>query len=168
VIEQTHIRVQTEAVRSVAEELDHRFAATRPSLVRVCASLVGPEEAEDAVQDAYLQARRGIRQLRDAATMEAWLYRIAVNVCYGWHRRRRPHVELPADAETGDGPARDLGLVQLIEALPPRERTILVLHYGHGYGLDEIAVLLGIKHVTVRSIISRTRRRLHGELEDAR
>lgn len=105
----------------------------------MCASLVGREDAEDAVQDAYLQARRAVRQLRDTATMEAWLYRIAINVCYGWHRRRRLHVELPVDVQTGDRSARDLGLVQLIEALPPRERTILVLHYGHGYGLDEIA-----------------------------
>lgn len=169
VIERTDIRVPTEVVRPVAEQLDQRFAAIRPNLVGVCASLVGPEEAEDAVQDAYLRARRSIGQLRDTATMEAWLYRIAVNVCYGWHRRSRRLTALPDDAPLRASPARDVGLVQLIERLPPKERTILVLHYGHGYGLDEIAGLLGIKHVTVRSIISRTRRRLHEDLaEDAR
>jgi RNA polymerase sigma-70 factor, ECF subfamily len=169
VIERTNIRVPTEAVHPLAEQLDRRFAAVRPSLVGVCTSLVGPEDAEDAVQDAYLRARKAVGQLRDTATMEAWLYRIAVNVCYGWHRRTRRLVALPEESPLAAGPARDVGLVQLIERLPPKERTILVLHYGHGYGLDEIAGLLGIKHVTVRSIISRTRRRLYVDLaEDAR
>jgi RNA polymerase sigma factor (sigma-70 family) len=44
--------------------------------------------------------------------------------------------------------------------LPPRERTVLVLHYGHGYQLDEIATLLDLTHTNVRSIIARTRKRL--------
>lgn len=167
VIENTDVHLATEAVRTVTEELDRRFAAVRPSLVRVCSSLVGPEEAEDVVQDTYLQARRSVRQLRDPATLEAWLYRIAVNACYGWHRRRR---RLSPEAIHLDGralPARDVGLLQLIELLPARERTILVLHYGHGYGLDEIAGLLGIKHATVRSIIARTRQHLHRDIREA-
>jgi RNA polymerase sigma-70 factor (ECF subfamily) len=167
VIDRSDIRVTTEGLRPIADQLDRRFADLRPSLVRVCASLVGPEEAEDAAQDAYLRARRSVRQLRDTATLDAWLYRIAVNVCYGWHRRRRHLSSTQIDPETRDKPARDVGLVQLIERLPPRERTILVLHYGHGYGLDEIAVLLGMKHVTVRSVISRTRRQLAVDLEEA-
>ena len=167
VIDHTDIRVATEAVRSATEELDVRFAATRPSLVRICASLVGPAEAEDAVHDTYLRARRSLRQLRDLATLEAWLYRIAVNVCYGWHRRRRRIASEPLAGEGNARPARDVGLIQLIERLPARERTILVLYYGHGYGLDEIAALLEIKHATVRSIIARTRKRLHDDLREA-
>ena len=56
---------------------------------------------------------------------------------------------------------------ELIERLPPRERTILVLHYGHGYALDEIASLLGINYATVRSRIARTRIRLFREWTEA-
>ena len=53
-----------------------------------------------------------------------------------------------------------LELRELIERLPVRERTVLVLHYGHGYSLGEIGQLLEITHVNARAIISRARRRL--------
>ena len=53
-----------------------------------------------------------------------------------------------------------LELRELVERLPARERTILVLHYGHGYSLAEIGQLLEITHVNARAIISRARRRL--------
>ncbi|MGH2385500.1 MAG: sigma factor-like helix-turn-helix DNA-binding protein [Candidatus Limnocylindria bacterium] len=38
---------------------------------------------------------------------------------------------------------------------------MLVLHYGHGYGLEEVATLLDLTHTNVRTIIARTRKRLY-------
>jgi RNA polymerase sigma factor (sigma-70 family) len=61
-------------------------------------------------------------------------------------------------------PRSDLDLRARVEALPFRSRTVLVLHYGHGLSHDEIAALLGIKPVTVRSIAFRARRQLRLEL----
>ena len=57
-------------------------------------------------------------------------------------------------------PSTDLGLRGLVEDLPPRERAVIVLHYGYGYSLLEVADLLGLSHTNVRSIAARTRRRL--------
>ena len=155
-----------EPLRSAEGELDRRFPELRPSLLRVSASLVGADEAEDVVHDTYLRARKTIRQLRDFGAMEAWLYRIAINVCYSRHRRwsRARVAERGGMPGTAAGP--DLDLRDLIVRLPDRERVILVLHYGHGYGLDEIAEVLGIKHATVRSIIARTRHVLHRQLTE--
>lgn len=166
-IENTDIHLATETVRTSEQDLDRRFAVVRLNLVRVCTSLVGADDAEDVVHDTYLRARRSVRQLRDPATLEAWLYRIAVNVCYGRHRRRRSVALTPNHLDGRAVQTRDIGLVQLIELLPPRERTILVLHYGHGYGLDEIAGILGIKHATVRSIVARTRQHLRRTISEA-
>jgi DNA-directed RNA polymerase specialized sigma24 family protein len=145
-------------------EFDRRFGLARSRLEAICASLVGAGDAQDIVHDVYLHALRRLGQLRDAEHLEAWLSRIAVNACYASHRaRRRSHLAAyplgVLEAQCG----RDIALRELVERLPPRERTVLVLHYGHGYALDEIAGLLGINYATVRSLISRTRQRLYRE-----
>jgi RNA polymerase sigma-70 factor (ECF subfamily) len=136
-----------------------RFVSVRPRLVGLCTSLVGADDAQDVVHDTYLVARRQISQLRDPSALETWLARIAVNLCYSQHRRRR-RVVVAEIAETGTAPTRDLALRELIERLPARERTIVVLHYGHGYRLEEIAEMLSLTYTNVRSIIARTRKRL--------
>jgi RNA polymerase sigma-70 factor (ECF subfamily) len=61
---------------------------------------------------------------------------------------------------------RDVGLRELIERLPPRERTLVVLHYGHGYQFDEIARLTGLTAVNARTIVHRARRRLAADLRE--
>jgi RNA polymerase sigma-70 factor (ECF subfamily) len=142
-------------------DFDARFALARQRLLRITASLVGAVDAEDVVQDAYLLGRRRFDQLRDDAAFEPWVTRIAVNLCFGRHRRgKRLRELLPALMPRRSAPS-DIGLRELVEALPPRERTVLVLHYGHGYRLEEIAALLDLTHTNVRTIIARTRKRLY-------
>ena len=148
---------------------DERFGLVRERLVRICAGLVGAEAAEDVVQDAYLRGRQRFGQLRDVDLFDGWMGRITVNLCLNRHRARsRLHAMLarlavvPAPAAAG----RDVGLRQLIEDLPPRERTLVVLHYGHGYRIDEIARMTGISAVNARSVIFRARRRLGEQLGD--
>jgi RNA polymerase sigma factor (sigma-70 family) len=153
--------------RSVVDrtEFDKRFGLARSRLEAICASLVGQSDAPDIVHDVYLLALRRLEQLRDPDHLEAWLSRIAVNACYSFHRARRRSrfVDYPLAVLEAHGGGRDIALRELVERLPPRERTVLVLHYGHGYALDEIAGLLGINYATVRSVISRTRQRLYRE-----
>jgi RNA polymerase sigma factor (sigma-70 family) len=138
-----------------------RFSQLRGRLLAVCTGLVGADDAEDVVQDAYLRARARRGELRDAAAFDAWLMRIAINLCYSRHQRARTLRRLlPAIGRADVERPRDLALRDLIERLPPRERTVLVLHYGHGYQLEEIARLLGLSAVNVRAIASRSRRAL--------
>ena len=141
-------------------DFDARFELARGRLLRITASLVGPEEAEDVVQDTYVLARRRFAQLRDPSAFEPWLTRIAVNLCFSLHRRGAQLRRLLPALLPPRRSHSDVGLRELVEALPPRERTVLVLHYGHGYQLDEIATLLDLTHTNVRSIIARTRKRL--------
>ena len=153
--------VEASPVTDAGADYDARFALARERLLRITASLVGETDAEDVVQDTYLLGRRRFGQLRDEAAFEPWLTRVAVNLAFSHHRRRRRLRDLlpaliPRRAETPD-----IGLRELVELLPPRERTVLVLHYGHGYRLEEIAALLGLTHTNVRTIIARTRKRLH-------
>ena len=142
-------------------DLDAAFGAARPRLLRIASSLVGAG-GEDAVQDTYLIARRSVAQLRDPAAVDAWLTRICVHRCFRVNRRRR-HLERlvaairpPRPVPAGQG----LELRELVEALPPRERTVIVLYHGHGYTLAEVARLVGISHDNARAIASRARRKL--------
>jgi RNA polymerase sigma-70 factor (ECF subfamily) len=149
-----------ETTAASATDFDARFSAVRPRLIRVCSALVGGVEAEDVVQDSYLAARSRFARLRDPAAFDAWVIRIAINRCMDRHRRGSRIETLGTRERTSSGASRDTGLRELIEQLPPRERTTVVLHYGYGYRLDEIGRLLSLSHTNVRTIIARARKRL--------
>lgn len=148
------------------EEFDARFLAARHRLVRICAGFVGVDAADDVIHDTYLRARSRRRQLRDVDLFEGWLTRIAINLCLNRHRSTRRWRGRTTSVPGQEArPMRDAGLDELIEALPPRERTVIILHYGHGYRLEEIARMSGLSSGTVRSTVHRARRRLRGQLE---
>jgi len=150
-------------------EFDRRFAAVRPKLLAICSGLVGTDAAEDVVQDSYLRGRSRFAQLRETEAFEAWIVRIAVNLGHTHERRRRGLISrLPSLFRSQRGPVTpDLGLRELIERLPTRERTVLVLHYAHGYRLEEIGRLLGLSSTNVRTIIFRARRRIAEQWPEA-
>lgn len=151
------------------EVYDERFAAMRPRLLAIAISLAGRDIAEDILHDTYLRARSRLGQLRDPAALDAWLARIAVNACYNHRRGIRRFVPGASLLETraGSSEPRDVGLRELIEQLPPRDRTVVVLRYGYGYRLDEVARLLGLTHTNVRSIAHRARKRLAVQWEES-
>ena len=147
------------------DEFDARFDRARPRVRAVARSILGEQHADDIVQDTYLAARSRLDQLREVSALDRWLARIAENLCYQALRRSAVHGRsLPRLIE--ESPTSDLALREMIERLPLRERAILVLHYGHGYSLEEIAGILSLTYVNVRALISRTRRRLYREWKE--
>lgn len=157
--------IVTEEAAFMAEQadatFDQRFMLVRARLLAICAGFVGRDSAEDVVHDAYEKGRRTFRQLRDDDAFDAWITRIAVNRCKDLRRRENlARARLPALSRSEHGAPSDLALTELIDSLPTRDRTVLVLHYGHGYGLHEVAGLLDMSHTNVRTVIARTRHRL--------
>jgi RNA polymerase sigma-70 factor (ECF subfamily) len=151
----------------LVEDYDVRFTAIRDKLVRVCAGLVGNDSAEDVVQEAYLRGRSRFAQLRDLDLFEAWMTRLAINLCVNGQRREgRFRDRLPFLGRKERVMPRDTGLRELIERLAPRERTLVVLHYSYGYQFDEIARMAGLTAGNVRSIVFRARRRLRDQLRE--
>ena len=138
-----------------------RFQEVRPRLMAVCRAVVGHDDAEDIVQETYLRARQRIGQLRNPSALEAWLVRIALNEARTVARRRARHQEPLGDRERpASGENRDLGLLELVDALPIRERMAVALYYGYGFGLSEVAELIGTSHINARTVLFRARRRL--------
>lgn len=133
-------------------------------------TLRDPEEAADALQDAFISAFRAAASFRAESQVTTWLHRIVVNACLDRMRRRaaRPTVPLP---ETGPGePAmsgdamsdRETRLVvaAALAELPEEQRVPIVLVDVEGYSVSEAARLLGVPEGTVKSRCARGRAKL--------
>lgn len=117
------------------------------------------ERAQDAVQQAFLLAWRGLPRLRDAERFEAWLHRLLVNACYEEARRYRRwsgHIrELPVDGPGAPDASvsveeRDL-LQRAFLRLSPEHRAVFVLHHHVGLPLASISEVTGVPIGTVKS-----------------
>src|SRR3712207_7760244 len=80
---------------SATAELEQGFERYRSELTGYCyRMLASPFEAEDAVQETFIRAWRGIERFEGRAALKSWLYRIATNVCLDMlssrERRARP------------------------------------------------------------------------------
>jgi len=150
---------------------------------RILGAGASPDDIEDTVQDIFVQAWRAFPRFRGDAKFSTWLYRIATNMAIKqWHRtRRHSHVlsdeDLPetvriAVADPNPGPAaqtefrmRDKALRRAIEALPEKQRTVVLLHYFEEYSCDEVAALTGCSVGTVWSRLHYACKKLRGSLE---
>lgn len=145
---------------------------------RIC----GERDADDLVQDTFLNAFRAIDQLKDPANPRPWLYAIAHRACIRMRRRRsgeparletfeellpQPGPTVPDIAALGMNPHRDrlrAEARELVErgiaALPEPFRVPLLLADIAELRLSEIAAILGLREATVKTRIHRARLKL--------
>lgn len=124
------------------------------------------EDARDAAQEVFLRLLKNMNRIQ--GDPKAWLYRVTVNVCNDHFRRRMPLKE-PDNCRADPAPdvSRELELdgrkrllMQGLKTLAPRERAAVVLRDIEGLSTREVAGILGIEEVTVRSQISLARVKL--------
>jgi len=158
---------RADAALELRREFDDRFEDVRGRLTAVCIALAGADHAPDLVQETYLRASHRLHQLRDPSLFDAWVVRIAMNEAKSLTRRERRERErlsrLPS-IERAPGP--DTALRELVQRLPLRQRAVIVLHYAYGYRLGEVATLLGLSEINVRTLAFRARRALRDQLEE--
>jgi RNA polymerase sigma-70 factor, ECF subfamily len=133
---------------------------------RLAAAMVGPDDAADMVQDAFVAAWRMLPSLRDSDRWESWMRSILMNRCRNAlrARSRRPKlVVLDMDrpmstastARTIHEPMRELdarwAMQDALAALRPEDRAVIVLHYLADLPLREVAATLGLRLGTVKS-----------------
>ena len=142
----------------------------------VCRAVVGNhEDAEDAVQEGFLNAFRAIDRFTPGQPFGAWLHRIMVNAARDLRRRRavRETDEL-SDAvaakseDWGTQISRATLLSAAIASLPERKRSVLVLHDVEGFSHAEIGDMLGIPEGTAKYDLHVARRMLRERLHDPR
>jgi RNA polymerase sigma-70 factor, ECF subfamily len=154
------------------------------SLYNFAYRLVGNEaDAEDLVQETYLDAFRHARQLRNVAHCRAWLFRILRNRRVAGERRRQARRELVL-VEGGFEPTAETvvsealpqferaamarlaraAIVEALARLPEDWRSALLLCDFEGFTYEEIATIMECPIGTVRSRIARARAQLMGQL----
>jgi RNA polymerase sigma-70 factor (ECF subfamily) len=131
-------------------------------------TLGNPDEAADAVQDAFVSAFRSAPSFRGDAKVSTWLHRIVVNACIDLVRRHqsRPTVPLPTDDRAPAGPdqlsasERATDVANALASLPIEQAAALVLVDALGYPVEEAARILDAPTGTVKSRCARGRARL--------
>jgi len=149
------------------QEFDGLVAAHQQMVLRTAYRLLGRlEDAQDAAQEVFLRLFRN--QANVNGDPKAWLYRVTVNVCNDHYRRRKGAVELgPQRADPAPDPERVLTLkerkrmiVEGLEILTERERASVVLRDIEGLSTAQVAAILDVEEVTVRTQIHSARVKL--------
>ncbi len=142
----------------------------------LCLRMTGsPDQAEDCVQETFVQAWQKLASFEGRSAFGTWLHRIAVNkvLSVQRHDSRRPRltsVDETLSDPYGAAPATvdagaQMDLEQAIGRLPDGARNVFVLHAVHGYSHEETAGMLGVAVGTCKAQLHRARRLLGERLD---
>lgn len=151
--------------RSAFDAVVQRYQAR---IARYLLQLVhDPELALDLTQDTFLEAFRGIHNLRSDLALSAWLYRIATHQAFRAHRRGRRIIWQSisniedcsyATVDAPDNAVMERELVQTALSRLSRDRAAaLLLHVKEGFSYDEVASIMGTTPEATRKRISRAK-----------
>jgi RNA polymerase sigma-70 factor (ECF subfamily) len=159
-----------------ASAFEQLYRANVDRVYGLCLRMTGERsEAEDCVQEAFIQAWNKLDKFRGDAAFGTWMHRVAVNVVLGRMRKSKREQDriravsevAPArEAIADDGELRDLE--QAINELPRGARHVFVLHAVYGYSHGETGDMLGIAEGTSKAQLNRARRLLTQQLETER
>lgn len=128
------------------------------------------EDAEDILQETFVDCFRNINSFRFESTFGAWLKRILINKCINHLQKKRIDLTLTDELpnigyEEEDETVYDISkITRGIEMLPDGYRVILSLYLLEGYDHSEIAQILGISESTSKSQYSRAKEKLRSQL----
>ena len=175
-------RLIDEALAGNARSFGELVRKYQDRLFNTMFQIVGSrEEAEDVVQDSFVQAFIKLNSFQGARAFYTWLYRIAFNVSVSRRRRKRPDVSIDAIREvTGNDPIsvadsptarleREESVEQVqraLDRLNEEHRSILILREMEGFCYEEISNVLNMPIGTVRSRLHRARIQLREELKE--
>jgi RNA polymerase sigma-70 factor (ECF subfamily) len=168
-------------------EFDEIYRTFHPRILRYLARLIGPDEAEDLAQEVFVKISRSLDEFRNESQVSTWIYRIATNAAIDLRRSadyRSAQRTSPLDASCGQG-TKDIviespdvsiehqairkemsGCVQaLLNQLPDRYRTVLILSDMEGLKDREIAEVLDVTVEAAKIRLHRARARLKQSLD---
>ena len=161
-----------------ARRIEELAEEVGPLALSIATRMLGDRTlAQDALQDALVQAYRGLPGFRGEASLRTWFLRILVNSCRR-HRvltrrwlagRRRLGREIAVEETYTDAhgdPALRARLEAAVLALPHRQRTAFVLRYVQGLGIAEIAGIMDCAEGTVKATVHKAVFRMRRELQD--
>ena len=162
---------------SAYERLYQLQGARMKNLAR---NLLGSQlDAEDAVQDTFLNIQRGIKSFRGQSSFVTWAFRILVNTCHDLRRsrmRRKEHAQDEGDPEArppelrapGAHPSLRMALDRALTTLTQHQREVFLLYEVEGFRHAEIAALLEISETASKNTLFQAKKNLRGMLEAPR
>jgi RNA polymerase sigma-70 factor (ECF subfamily) len=135
------------------------------AVYRIALRMLGSEaDAQDATQETFVRAWRGLKRFRRESTVSTWLYRIVTRRCLDMLAARRPtedlQIELAAridPADTAEQRERLRAVTRAIAGLPDEQRAALVLREFEGLSYDQVADVLNTSVSAVKGRIHRAR-----------
>lgn len=151
----------------------------RDAYARFAIRMLGDrEDADDALQSAFVRAFRNLAKCHDPSRFGAWLYQIAINECrtLGTRRGRRElrlvrgDIQLECsrhDAERADDVALGEEIQRALDRLEPEQREAFVLKHVEELSYEEMAELTGVGISALKMRVKRACERLRPMLEEA-
>ena len=154
--------------RSAQARLYDRYS---PAMYNICLRMISlPEEAEDLLQEAFVDVFSHLQTYRYESTLGAWIKRIVVNRCINRLKSRRlqwvewnnqePIPEADAAYDFDEGDLRVAKIKNAMKLLPDGYRTVMTLYLFEGYDHQEIGEILSISEETSKSQYSRAKVKL--------
>jgi len=142
-------------------------------------SIFQQAEAEDIVQEAFLKLWQnpGLWQKERGARFTTWFYRLVLNLCHDWNKRKRPSpwregFDVADDADGADDALaqrrKSAAVENALRRLPPRQRTALNLCFYEGLSNREAAEIMKVRVKALESLLMRAKTQLKDELKDYR
>lgn len=136
--------------------------------------LKNKEDAEDIYQEVFIKAWKNLSSFEFKSDFYTWLYRITANTCFSYRSsRHRYHLENVSleegyhDSYTEEDQERteqQQSIIEAVEALPRKQRTVFVMRYYQGHKIKDIAILLGCTTGTVKRYLHRATLKLRKDL----
>lgn len=147
-------------------ELSDIYHRNVDAVYRLCYSMMkNAADAEDAVQDTFLRLISHDKKFENQRHERAWLIVTASNLCKDrlkhWWRKNTGLEDQPLAAPQSD---EDREVLLAVLALPDAYKTVVYMYYYEGYSAHEISELLSCTEGTVRSRLTRARRKLKANL----
>jgi RNA polymerase sigma-70 factor, ECF subfamily len=164
--------------RGAFEDIFNQYSGL---MLHVAYSIVRDRDmAEDAVQNALIQAWQHLPSLREAGALRSWLMRIVVNQCISFKRRlarstliqrqsisEQETVLASQIADHAKGTKeRDWDLAQAIKQLPTKQQMVIALHYYQGMTVSEISQALQISENIIKKRIQAALSNLRQVIKD--
>lgn len=158
-------------------DINHIIKTHQSKIYKTCLGFTGDSEtAKDLLQEVCVNLWLGLEKFNGQSTIATWIYRITVNTCLMYQRKKKittvdmATIQEPktTDEFTADEPNQDLQLLQrFITELPEKERIIMIL-YLENLSYEEIAEVIGISINYIGVKINRIKKNLTKKFEVAK
>lgn len=126
--------------------------------------------AEDLAQEVFLKAYKKLKSFRQDAKISTWLYRIAVNTCIDWSRKKKLKIasesaleHLTSDVNVEDHylqNEKNKQIQEVVSQLPEIYKTVIILYHFEQLSYREISQIIDLPEKTIETRLYRGRKKI--------